>query len=175
MTIKLFCFNCRKMMMKTMFMVARGTIHSSVPTVMACTCHGVCADETCLDCLRSKVNIGRWVQVYTVLHNKRYLHVTPWRLKWGIKWCGYLRSAFILFHLVNYSIKWLSNVKSKRDPHLNLDKCCPPHSFTINFLQTAYQKWFHSWHLCSQSHGVIYQLAVLKIFQLPRYDVTSIL
>ncbi|XP_073258628.1 uncharacterized protein [Porites lutea] len=28
--------------------------------VRACTCHGVEADETCLECLRSKANIGRW-------------------------------------------------------------------------------------------------------------------
>lgn len=27
--------------------------------IRACTCHGVDADETCLDCLRSKANIGR--------------------------------------------------------------------------------------------------------------------
>ena len=29
------------------------------PYFKACTCHGVDADETCLDCLRSKVNIER--------------------------------------------------------------------------------------------------------------------
>lgn len=28
--------------------------------IRACTCHGVEADETCLECLRSKANIGRW-------------------------------------------------------------------------------------------------------------------
>ncbi|CAH3108992.1 unnamed protein product, partial [Porites lobata] len=27
--------------------------------IRACTCHGVEADETCLECLRSKANIGR--------------------------------------------------------------------------------------------------------------------
>lgn len=29
------------------------------PYVQACTTHGAEADETCVDCLRSKANIGR--------------------------------------------------------------------------------------------------------------------
>ena len=36
-----------------------------------CTCHGVEPDETCLDCLRSKVNIGRYRMntIDTVVHH----------------------------------------------------------------------------------------------------------
>ena len=37
-------------------------IHINVFDLQGCTCHGVEPDETCLDCLRSKANIGRYNQ-----------------------------------------------------------------------------------------------------------------